>query len=198
MIGLSRLHLLAIYVLATQLAMFSMLAQAGNKNSGGSMGQGQKDDSQMWLKQQGMSNPGKKQKNNVQKQNQIQNQTQSRKTIRQLLRDDEIYGHQMMTAREMERYRSRLNAAANDREWARLRAEHQRQMQQRALERGVRMDPPVYGQHMLTREEHYRYNHRMMMATSDTERNRIRNEHRLMIERRSRELGIKVPPGEDI
>lgn len=113
---------------------------------------------------------------------------------RDRIRDQDIYGNQLMSAEERARYRDRLQNAANDREWAQIRAEHQQEVQARARAQGVNLEPPIYGQHMMTAEEQARFATRMQEARGDTEREMIRNEHREFIRNRARELGMEPPP----
>ena len=108
--------------------------------------------------------------------------------------DDDIYGAQMMTAEERNRYREMLNQAENDAERARIREAHQRTMQARAKSQGADLEPPVYGQHMMTSEERQRFVRRTQDAANEGERESIRNEHRQFIQQRARELGVDVPP----
>ena len=105
----------------------------------------------------------------------------------------DVYGGDLMTTEEQERYRERLERAESDAEWARIREEHQKEIQARAKRQGVELDPPVYGQHMMTAEERQRYERRLRDAASDGERERIQSEHRKFIQSRARELGIDVP-----
>ena len=112
------------------------------------------------------------------------------KLMHQQMPDQAMYGHQMMTAEERERYRQQLNSAASDREWSRMRAEHQREMQARAKAQGRPMDPPVFGEHMMTAEERNRYMQRMQAATTDEEKARIREQHQQTMMQRAEELGI--------
>lgn len=116
---------------------------------------------------------------------------------RDRIRDQDMYGSGMMSAEERDRYRRQLERADSDREWARIRAEHQREMQARAKAQGRTLDPPVYGQHMMTLEERQRFEKQMQDAANDAERERIRNEHRDFIRNRARELGMDVPPEGD-
>ena len=104
--------------------------------------------------------------------------------------DEGMYGHEMMTAEERERYRQQLDGAENDREWSRMRAEHQREMQARAKAQGRQLDPPIFGDHMMTMEEKKRYTERMQAATSDAEKARIREEHQQQMMQRAEDLGI--------
>ena len=116
--------------------------------------------------------------------------SQQHKQIREQMPDQGIYGREMMTAEERERFRKELNSARDDREWSRMRAEHQREMQARAREQGRQLDPPVFGEHMMTMEERNRYTQRMQAAASDAEKARIRAEHQQTMMQRAHELGI--------
>jgi hypothetical protein len=116
--------------------------------------------------------------------------SQQQKQPREQMPDQGMYGHEMMTAEERERYRERLANAGSDREWSRIRAEHQREMQARAKAQGKPLDPPVFGQHMMTTEERNRYIQRMQSATTDAERARIQQEHQQQMMQRAREMGI--------
>ena len=112
------------------------------------------------------------------------------KFMHQEMPDQAMYGHQMMSAEERERYRQQLNSASSDREWSRMRAEHQREMQARAKAQGRPMDPPMFGEHMMTAEERDRYIQRMRAATTDEEKAHIREQHQKTMMQRAEELGI--------
>ena len=116
--------------------------------------------------------------------------SQQQMHMREHMPDDGMYGHQMMTTEERERYRQQLDGADNDREWSRMRAEHQREMQARAKAQGRQLDPPVFGQHMMTMEERNRYTQRMQAATTDAEKARVREEHQQQMMQRAEGLGI--------
>jgi len=116
--------------------------------------------------------------------------SQQQMQMREHMPDEGMYGHQMMTAEERERYRQQLDSAENDRDWSRMRAEHQREMQARAKAQGRQLDPPVFGQHMMSMEERKRYTERMQAAKTDAEKARIREEHQQQMMQRAQELGI--------
>lgn len=158
-------------------------AQAQGKGSGGGQANQQRPpQSQQMQRQEKMRQPDSK--HAMQQQRQLKSQ----------LKDEDIYGHEMMTAEERERFREQLNAAGSDREWAQLRAEHQAAMRQRAEVQSRALEPPIYGQHMMTAEERQRYVERMQSARTDAERAEIREQHRETIEKRAKELG--VAPGQ--
>jgi len=64
-----------------------------------------------------------------------QNQTQ----FQQPVRDQDIYGSQLMLARERDEYRILMRAAKTEQQRERLRAEHREQMQVRAKELGMNL-----------------------------------------------------------
>ena len=116
--------------------------------------------------------------------------SKKQKHVREPMPDHAIYGQEMMTAEERERYRQRLDNARNDREWSQIRSEHQREMQARAKAQGRQLDAPVFGEHMMTMEERKRYTQRIQAAGTEEERTRIQQEHQQMMMQRARELGI--------
>lgn len=68
--------------------------------------------------------------------------------VRDQKQDQErIYGSQMMTQQERNEYHNRLRAAKTAEEREKIRAEHHKQMQVRAKERGVMLpdEPPMHG-----------------------------------------------------
>ena len=168
---------LMVFVLLTGAAALAL--DASHAQSRGSGGNQQKQ--QMPQGQQGQMQKDMHQKSHM---------SQHKTHVRERMPDHGMYGHEMMTAEERERYRQQLNNARSDREWSQRRAEHQREMQARAKAQGKHLDPPVFGQHMMTIEEQNRYAERMRSATTDAERTRIREEHQQMMMQRAHALGI--------
>ncbi len=165
--------------------LFAVAAMALDASYAQGRGSGGQQKQQMPQGQQGQGQ-GQMQKDMHQK----GHMNQQQKFMRERMPDDGMYGHQMMTAEERERYRQQLNSADSDREWSRMRAEHQREMQARAKAQGRPMEPPVFGEHMMTAEERNRYVQRMQAATTDAERTRIQQEHQQQMMRRADELDI--------
>jgi chorismate mutase len=56
--------------------------------------------------------------------------------------DDAIYGSSLMTEEERNQYQKRLGEAKSEEEKARIRAEHQEQMRERARQEGVELPEP--------------------------------------------------------
>jgi hypothetical protein len=65
----------------------------------------------------------------------------------QQLRDQDIYGYQLMTPEERNEYRTKMRAAKTAEEREQIRREHHEQMVARAKERGVTLPetPPARG-----------------------------------------------------
>lgn len=68
-------------------------------------------------------------------------QTMDKDRIQQIT-DKDIYGAQLMTQQERDRYRKSLDDASGEQERKRIEEQHQQQMQQRAREQKVEL-PPV-------------------------------------------------------
>ena len=181
---------MAALVLAAILIGFSEAEAQGKGAAGQGKGRKQADDMHHRMEQHhGASESRMREQRKV--------AIEERKLGRERLRDRDIYGGELMTAEERNRYRQQLANARTDREWAQLRAEHQKEMRIRAEQRGVELRPAVPGEHMLTARERQRYVERMQNASSDAEREQIRTEHREMVRQRAREIGVGEPPGDE-
>ena len=55
---------------------------------------------------------------------------------------------------------------------------------------GKQLEPPVFGEHMMTVEERNRYTQRMQSASTDADRARIQQEHQQQMMQRAEEMGI--------
>jgi hypothetical protein len=51
----------------------------------------------------------------------------------------DVYGYELMTQGELEQYRERVRSAKTEQEQDRIRAEHRKEMEERARERGVKL-----------------------------------------------------------
>ncbi len=74
-----------------------------------------------------------------------QTKTQDRDKVTQ--QDRQIYGYQLMTAKERAEYRERMRKAKTAEEREQLRKEHHERMKARAKERGMKLpdEPPARG-----------------------------------------------------
>ncbi len=112
---------------------------------------------------------------------------------RDRLRDRNIYGSGLMTRQERVEYRERIRNMSDDSAWARFQLQHQQAMQARARERGVEIEAPFYGQHMMTSRERIEHRRALDRARSEQERARIRAEHQTAMQERARALGLPQP-----
>jgi hypothetical protein len=109
------------------------------------------------------------------------------------IRDQDIYGSSLMSTTEREQYRQRLQSAKTDQQWARLRMQHQEQMQARARTQNATVEPPIYGQYMLTTQEQTRYRDQLRSAQNEQARIRLREQQQSMVRERARALGVPAP-----
>jgi hypothetical protein len=109
------------------------------------------------------------------------------------IRDQDLYGSSLMSSAEREQYRQRLQSATTDQEWARVGSEHQEQMQMRARTQNAAIEPPIYGQYMVTTEEQARYREQLRTATNEQARIRVREQQQSTVQARARELGVAAP-----
>ena len=74
-----------------------------------------------------------------------QTRTQDRDKVAK--QDRQIYGYQLMTAKERNEYRERMRKAKTAEEREQLRKEHHERMKERAKERGMKLpdEPPARG-----------------------------------------------------
>jgi hypothetical protein len=121
---------------------------------------------------------------------QLQDRDQLRQQLHVQDRDEirlrDIYGADLMSWRERREYRARIREMGSVAEWARFRAQHQEQMTARARDQGTEVPPPFYGQQLMTDQERLRLRERLENATTEQERERIRNEHRDEMRARAR------------
>lgn len=81
---------------------------------------------------------------------QAADQDRTRDKTQDMTRDqDHIYGSQLMTQQERNEHRAKMREAKTAEERERIRAEHHKQMQERARERGITLpdEPPAMPSH---------------------------------------------------
>jgi hypothetical protein len=113
---------------------------------------------------------------------------------RDQLRDRDFYGAELMTEQERAQYRERLQTAQSDRAWAEIQNQQHTQMQSRAAQGGANLEPPLFGQHMMTVREREQLQQRLMAAANERDRAQIRFEHQTAMRTRARELGVELDP----
>lgn len=127
--------------------------------------------------------------------------------------DDQLTSLSLLSSAEREQFRSQMRSATTAEERNRIRAEHQRTIQERARELGIQAPggPGMGGvagpadrsgmqarggymlMQMLSEQERTQFFNRLRAAQTAQERQTIRNEMHVMAGQRARELGVDVP-----
>lgn len=120
-----------------------------------------------------------------------------------------IYGSQLMTPEERAVYRAKLRAATTAEERVKIRAEHHKEMQERAKKLGKTLPPApggqgrppaasggqgIYGSQLMTPEERAAYRAKMRAAATPEERAKIRAEHYKEMQERAKKAGMTLAP----
>lgn len=112
------------------------------------------------------------------------------------MKDQDIYGHEFMTAKECNQYRHQLGSADTPDAQQKFQAQHEEMMQKRALDQGGDLVPPgqepVYGGELMTVQERNRYRERLRWLDAGDEREKLLARHRDRMDERARALGYKI------
>ena len=110
--------------------------------------------------------------------------------------DAEIYGSELMSSEERNRYREQLNMQSSDTERKQFRQEHEKAMQQRARDQGKDLVPPgqgeVYGGELMTVQERNAYREQLRHIESEQEREEFEARHREKMNERAMALNLEV------
>lgn len=110
---------------------------------------------------------------------------------------DEVYGRQLLSAEEQQRFREEMRNANTVQERREIANRHRELILQRAEERGVGLDnQPLFGRQLMSATERRQMREEMMNAESVEERERIRAEHRERMLQRAREQGVDIDNGD--
>ena len=114
--------------------------------------------------------------------------------------DQDIYGSELMTKQERKQYRRELQDAKNEQARQEVRARHEEQMRERALQQGKDLVPPgqgpVYGGELMTVQERNEYRERLRSFDSEDARLRFQAQHKEMMKQKSAALGIEIEEAE--
>lgn len=110
--------------------------------------------------------------------------------------DNDIYGGELMSAAERERYREQFQMQASDSAREQFQLQHERAMQRRAREQGRDLVPPgqgsVYGGELMTVQERNAYREQLRHIVSDEERARFEARHREKMDQRAMALNLDI------
>lgn len=116
------------------------------------------------------------------------------------MKDQDIYGSDLMTQAERNRYRDQLGKSDEQGLGQEFQVQHEMTMQKRALNQGLDLVPPgqgpIYGGELMTVQERNEYREMMRLSESEAEREQIQARHREQMRERSRALEIEIEAAE--
>lgn len=116
------------------------------------------------------------------------------------LRDDEIYGHELMSTQERNQYRNKLQSLATEKARETYRLQHEENMRSRALKQGKDLVPPgqgpVYGGELMTVYERNRYREQLRRLDSEESRLQFEAQHRMKMDERAAALQREIEEAE--
>jgi hypothetical protein len=116
------------------------------------------------------------------------------------LKSEDIYGNQLMTDAERRQYRDELGDSNTQESRMEFQAQHEQEMQQRALQQGQDLVPPgqgpIYGGEFMTVQERNQYREQLRLIDSDQEREKFEAQHRERVNQRANALGLDVEGAE--
>jgi hypothetical protein len=112
------------------------------------------------------------------------------------IKDQDIYGNELMNSEERKQYRAQLGLANGQGEMKQFQAQHEKKMQQRALQQGQDLVPPgqgpIYGGELMTVQERNQHREQLRLCDSDEERQKVQAQHRDRVNQRAHALGLEV------
>ncbi len=116
------------------------------------------------------------------------------------LKDQDIYGNELMSDAERGQYRSELGNSTTQESRMEQQAQHELMMQERALQQGQDLVPPgqgsVYGGEFMSVQERNQYREQLRLADSDQEREQLQSQQRDRVNQRAEALGLDVEDAE--
>lgn len=116
------------------------------------------------------------------------------------IKNEEIYGNQLMSDAERNQYRKELGEAKTQETRQEFQAKHEEMMQQRALQQGQDLVPPgqgpVYGGEFMSVQERNEYREQLRLSDSDSERQQFQAQHREQMNERARALNLEIEEAE--
>ena len=106
------------------------------------------------------------------------------------LRDEDIYGHELMSKKELKQYRRQLEAMKTARARELYQLEHEERMRERAVQQNRDLAPPgqgpVYRGDLMSVQERNEYREQLRSMQSEDERTRFVARHREEMDRRAK------------
>lgn len=115
-------------------------------------------------------------------QDQDRMRTQDETRDRATLRDEDIYGHELMSGEELNQYRKKLQTMRTEKAREQFQAQHEEQMRARALQQNKDIVPPgqgpIYRGEMMSVQERNEYREQLRRIESEEERAQFLARHR--------------------
>ena len=106
------------------------------------------------------------------------------------LRDRDIYGSDLMSKQELDKYREQLVKAETNREREQFQIRHEEKMKQRAAQQGKDLVPPgqgpIYGGERMTAKERNAYREQLRLAGSEKEKQQLQAQHQEKMDQRAK------------
>jgi len=108
------------------------------------------------------------------------------------LRDEEIYGHELMSKEELNQYRRQMSMMKTAKAREQFQVQHEDQMRERAMHQNKDIVPPgqgpVYRGELMSVQERNEYREQLRHIESEQERDRFIARHREKMDERARAL----------
>ena len=122
-----------------------------------------------------------------------QQQAQDRMRIemqeRERIRDEQIYGHELMTRKELNQYREQMQKMQSTRARAQFESQHEDKMRERARQQNKDLVPPgqgpIYRGDLMSVQERNEYREQLRIIEAEEERARFLARHREKMDRRA-------------
>jgi hypothetical protein len=122
-----------------------------------------------------------------------QQQAQDRMRIetqdRVWIRDEEVYGHELMTRQELNQYREQMQKMQTARAREQFQAQHEEKMRERALQQNKDIVPPgqgpIYRGELMSVQERNEYREQLRIIESEEERAGFLARHREKMDQRA-------------
>ena len=116
------------------------------------------------------------------------------------LKNEEIYGHELMSEEELNQYRKQLQNMNTIQEREKYQAQHEKMMRERAMKQGKDLVPPgqgpIYGGELMSVQERNEYREQLRMFDSDDERLKFMAQHKEKMNARAKALELEVEEAE--
>ena len=108
---------------------------------------------------------------------------------RERIRDEQIYGHELMTQRELNQYREQMQTMQSARAREQFQAQHEDKMRERARQQNKDLVPPgqgpIYRGDLMSVQERNEYREQLRIIEAEEERAKFLVRHREKMDQRA-------------